>query len=229
MSAARISTAWIGSPMSYRSMLAGSKLTLRLGAFSSSRVRRSRSADSWPVSKARVTPFSAAIRPARARVSSIAGRSGWSTSGRNPAWRVRSDRPSCDGPVEGPGQAVEPLGPGGGVAEAAGGPDRLGRGVVLAREPEHGAGEGQAGSEGGLGHGVAFGPARVVGVAAGDLGRRRRRGRRGGALSSSMLPTWRLQEQTPRARAGGADQFGHGGTFEGGSRVQEVHRSSARS
>src|SRR5215475_9867591 len=38
-------------------MLAGSKLTFKFGHFSSSKVSRRRSAVSWPVSSAMVTPF----------------------------------------------------------------------------------------------------------------------------------------------------------------------------
>ena len=70
-----------------------------------------------------------------------------------------------------PREPIEALGTSGRIAETAGGLDGLGGGVVLARESEHRAGEDQAGRLRGLGHGVPFGPARVVGVAAGNLGR----------------------------------------------------------
>jgi len=53
-------------------MLAGSKFTFRLGHFSSSSVSRSRSAVSWPVSKAMVTPFAAAAATRRATLVVVA-------------------------------------------------------------------------------------------------------------------------------------------------------------
>ena len=131
-------------------MFAGSKLTLIwLGDFSSSRVcLRSRSADSWPVSKARVTPFSAGHPAGLGQgVEHATSRPGSSTSGRNPAWRVRSARPIATVRSSAQASRVEALTTGCGVAEAACGLDGLGRGVVLAGKAEHGTGEDQAGAD----------------------------------------------------------------------------------
>ena len=150
-------------------MLAGSKLTLRFGDFSSSSVRRSRSAVSWPVSKARVTPLAAASSPAWASVSSIADRAGSPGSGRKPGVERQVGEAQRDRAVECPLQPLDPLGPERGVAEAAGRLDRLRRRVVFAGEAEHRAGHDDARGMGGRGHRLAFVPARVVRVAAGDL------------------------------------------------------------
>ena len=87
-----------------------------------------------------------------------------------------------DGAVERPLEPFEPLGAVGRVAEAAGRLDRLRawcsprRGTRASRRscvrPD---------GERGLGHGVALVPARVVRVAAGDLGDVHARGRRAAA------------------------------------------------
>src|SRR5262249_2715909 len=66
-------------------------------------------------------------------------------------------------------EAFEALGSRRRVAEAAGPLDVLRRGVVLARETEHGAGHLEAGGLRGLWHMVALVPGGVMGAAAGDL------------------------------------------------------------
>ena len=75
-----------------------------LGDFSSSRVRRSSKADSWPVSKARVTPLSAAIWPALARVSSMRFAAGVADLGQEPGVERQVGQAHRDGPVERPGE-----------------------------------------------------------------------------------------------------------------------------
>ena len=73
------------------------------------------------------------------------------------------------GAVQGPGEAFEAGRPVGGVAEAASAADGVRRGVVLAGEAEHGAGQVEAGGAGDFGQTVALFPVGVVRVAARDL------------------------------------------------------------
>ena len=151
--------------------MAGSKLTLRFGAFSSSSVSRSSSGGLLAGLEGQGDALLGGHLAGLGQGVEHRRAAGVADLGQEAGVEHQVGQAQRDGPVEGPGEPIEPLGAVGGVAEAAGGLDRLGGGVVLAGEPEHGAGEGQARGPGGLGHGVALGPARVVGVAAGDLGR----------------------------------------------------------
>ena len=74
-----------------------------------------------------------------------------------------------DRAIERPGQSLQPLGAIRGISKSTGDLDRLWGRIVLARKPKHGPSHHQSRRESRLGHGVAFLPACVMRVSAGDL------------------------------------------------------------